>query len=645
MLTFYYIFIFLTGCSCSWAPGSGLFMTNCSYAGLTSIPKTISNLTSYFLLTGNNFSRIKNNSFSNLVNLIWLDLSNCHIYHIESDAFQKLETLKLLSLKDNHLCEKNNSYADGVFDTLRKLKFLDISGNLKSIPPTIRTYPGNALKSLQSLEVLSLDCVSGQMLSKEFQNLTNLKELDFSHGTEAEYLPNDMFDSISNVAIETVNFTNVNLTKIKGSIFAALKSLEVLDLTENPKLQQITKDIALALQNTSIRELYLAKTCIGATGSVADVIKNLKGTNITVLTMDWNQIHNMGQSHIFKRLPNLEVLTVTHNNVHDYAKLFANLFIAQHLRKLDISYQNTFVPPSTCGNQRIISGAANEENRFRSKWKRETNTNTKFPIIWPKKLEWLSLSFTQIRFSPVPHFRTKMNGSLKYLDVSNNVFATMPEPFFCYGAIPPFEHVDVSNCEVQCVTNNFFRHCKWSLKFLNASHNKLGLFQGGCNKNPNPRDFSILFEPLTTLVTLDISYNSLSFLYEDFLKTQKYLRELTISHNDLTSWRSNMTKWIHLELLDLSYNSLTTLSLETRLTLNKLDGNPKHRTKEHISLNLVGNPLKCTCENIPFLQWLARWWMLKHTSVFQMVDNWVTCLLVSQTYFDVLNPNVAVNFG
>ena len=67
-----------------------------------------------------------------------------------------------------------------------------------------------------------------------------------------------------------------------------------------------------------------------------------------------------------------------------------------------------------------------------------------------------------------------------------------------------------------------------------------------------------------------------------------------------------MTKWIHLELLDLSYNSLTTLSLETRLTLNKLDVNPKHRTKEQISLNLLGNPLKCTCENIPFLQWLAR---------------------------------------
>ena len=67
-----------------------------------------------------------------------------------------------------------------------------------------------------------------------------------------------------------------------------------------------------------------------------------------------------------------------------------------------------------------------------------------------------------------------------------------------------------------------------------------------------------------------------------------------------------MTKWIHLELLDLSYNRLTTLSLETRLTLTKFEANPKHRTKEHISLNLAGNPMGCTCKNIPFLQWMAR---------------------------------------
>ena len=379
----------------------------------------------------------------------------------------------------------------------------------------------------------------------------------------------------------------------------------MLDLTNNPQLKKITEDIALALRQTPIRELYLTKTCLGGkTGSVVNLIENLKGTNISVLTLDFNQIHNMGQSVIFDRLPKLETLTVTHNNIHNYESFLYNLTDAKNLKKLDISYQNTYVP-SPCGNEQVSSETINDAKYPTSQHKSETNTFP-FPIWWPDKLEWLSLSHNEIRFNPLPAFLFFRNGTIRYIDLSNNIFETLPQPFYCYHTISTIEHVDISNCEIQCVTNDFFTKCQWSLKFFNGSHNKLGLLQGGCNKNPSPKDFSILFEPLTNLVTLDISYNSFSFLYEDFLQTHKNLRELRISHNDLTSWRSNMTKWIHLELLELSYNSLTTLSLETRLTLTQLEGNPKHRTKEHISLNLIGNPLKCNCKNIPFLQWLAR---------------------------------------
>ena len=197
------------------------------------------------------------------------------------------------------------------------------------------------------------------------------------------------------------------------------------------------------------------------------------------------------------------------------------------------------------------------------------------------------------------------NISIKHLDVSNNVFDTVPDPFYCYNTISTMEYVDISNCQMTCITKIFFTQCQWSVKLINASHNNFGSLQGGCNENPSPRDFSTLFEPLTTLETLDLSYNSLSMLDEDFLQTQENLRELRISHNDLTSWRPNMTKWIQLEVLDLSYNNITTLSLETRLELIQLDRNCGNRTTDHISLNLAGNPFDCTCKNLAFLQWLA----------------------------------------
>ena len=348
-------------------------MSNCSYAGLTSIPKNISSLTTYLILVGNNFITIKNNSFSKLSNLTWLDLSNSQIYHIESDSFLKLQMLKVLSLKDNHLCEKNNSYPEGVFDPVAyQLQVLDISGNLQNVSQENLSYPGKTLNVLHSLAILKLDCISGQRLNEEFQNLTNLKELDFSHGIEAKYLPDDMFDSVSNVAIQIVNFTNVNLMKINGSMFSALKLLEVLDLTNNPQLKNTTVDIARALSHT-IQELYLAKTCLGTTGSVPDVIRNLMGKNITVLTLDWNQIHKMGESHIFDRLPNLEILTLTHNNVRDYTGFLYNFTNARHLRKLDSSYQLTYVPSSPCQQDSSIQ-ETNDHPRFESK------SNYFFPI-------------------------------------------------------------------------------------------------------------------------------------------------------------------------------------------------------------------------------------------------------------------------
>ena len=223
---------------------------------------------------------------------------------------------------------------------------------------------------------------------------------------------NEMFNFVSNLDIEVVNFTNVNLRTINGSMFAVLKSLRVLDLTNNPQLKNITVDIAQSLYHT-IQELYLTQTCLGTTSSVANVIKNLMGKNITVLALDWNQIHTMGESHVFDRLPNLKILTVTHNNVHDYTGFLFNYTNAKHLKKLDISYQSTWVPSSPCGNQTVAS--VTETNNFRSR----RRLNYFFPIWWPDKLEWLSLSNNELVFPILPAIDFMRNGSIKYIDVSN----------------------------------------------------------------------------------------------------------------------------------------------------------------------------------------------------------------------------------
>ena len=212
-------------------------LVNCSNGGFTFIPSNIPVRTTHLSLDGNILHNIPSNAFRNLGNLRWLDLSASHIYNLERGAFNNLWKLNFLGLKKNYLCEKNGSYAQGIFSPLaHTLEVIDISGNLRDIPKNEVSYPSKSLSVLHFLQVLKLDCISGTKLDNEFQKLSSLKELDFSNGIQAEYIPDDMFYSLHTVNVEKFNLSNLNISRISGTVFSRLVSLRVLDLSNNPRL-------------------------------------------------------------------------------------------------------------------------------------------------------------------------------------------------------------------------------------------------------------------------------------------------------------------------------------------------------------------------------------------------------------------------
>ena len=231
-------------------------------------------------------------------------------------------------------------------------------------------------------------------------------------------------------------------------------------------------------------------------------------------------------------------------------------------------------------------------------------------MMWPPKLEWIAFSDVGFRKDELPEVAFMNNGSIKYMDLSNNIIEALPEPIYCttgkYGTVSTLEHLDASNIGIKCMNKTLFHYCDWSLRFVNVSHNKLGLLRGGCNKNPSVRDLATLLRPLKKLEYLDVSYNFVNKTTNDLFENQVNLIELRVSNNELVTWEPNMTHHIHLELLDLSFNKLTTLSETTRLALNQLEAHPEYRTTKHLSLNLEGNPLQCTCLHLGFLNWMAN---------------------------------------
>ena len=522
---------------------------------------------------------------------------------MEAHAFLGLQNLQVLSLKDNHLNEKNHSYARSVFSTLAKnLTFLDISKNLNG--KFNRSYPGEALSVLNSLKNLRLDCISGLKLDRGFENLTNLKELDFSGGIQAYYLPDDMFSSISNLKFKTINFTNVNVGLISEKVFSSLRSLRVLDFTNNPQARNCLVNVSLTLNRTSIEQLYLENTTLGKFRTVNHVLENLNGTNIKILSLDRNNIHRLNFSLLIYGLPLLETFTITHNGLYDFIFMFENWINATNLKKVDISYQHILLD-TTSQNlptpQKIELFPRANVPEFCG------YSNVCVISQWLKKLEWLAASHVGLFKVPkFPQVKFLANGSLKYADVSGNLFGAFLKQFICPDKshkLLTIDYADVSNCGIQCVVKDMFENCEFHIRFANLSHNKLGLLEGGCNKDP--MDMWLSIRPLTTLEILDLSYNSIAALLNDTFDTLINLRKLFLSNNRLSSWKPNLIKSVHLEYLDFSYNNFQALPLDTRLMLHKLDKNHWQKTSKHLTLNLDGNKFSCTCKNIQFLRWLA----------------------------------------
>ena len=233
-------------------------------------------------------------------------------------------------------------------------------------------------------------------------------------------------------------------------------------------------------------------------------------------------------------------------------------------------------------------------------------------VVWPPKLEWLGLADNSLNIPVIPNITFVNNGSMKYADVSNNNFATIPNYLHCGGpfthnVISTIEHIDGSNCGIKCASKHIAGNCKFSVKFANASHNKIGLLDGGCNKNPK-KEFLAFIKNFPSVEVLDASYNEISFLPDDpdIFEAATNVRVLIVSHNKLSSLQpANLSKLISLELLDLSYNKFRTISERTRLMLDDIDKTLQQNTSLHLSLNLLGNPLSCTCKDLQFIEWLT----------------------------------------
>ncbi|XP_026810792.1 G-protein coupled receptor GRL101-like isoform X1 [Rhopalosiphum maidis] len=190
---------------------------NCTGHGLVQFPYDVEKEITFFHLGGNNFSEgLHENTFQHLDRLVYLDLMNNSIKHLEPFLFSTLWRLKTLNLQNNKITNLRNCSFMG----LGQLTGLHLQGN------NIYKLSSMAFQGLSSLITLDL---SNQNItdieSEAFVGLRSLKSLDLSDNS-LTHIRDGTFRGMPQVVF--LNLKNNQLKVIDKNVFFTMPLLETL---------------------------------------------------------------------------------------------------------------------------------------------------------------------------------------------------------------------------------------------------------------------------------------------------------------------------------------------------------------------------------------------------------------------------------
>ena len=627
----------------------------CRNAHLSFIPLVTLTVTS--LDFGNNsITSLTNSSLAQrgLSNLERLHLDRNELTHLESGALTSLRKLRVLNLSHNRL----NTLPSFLFATNRRLQVLDVSHN------QFFHLPDETLRPLAALHLLnaSHNLLTSAQLGHGFRSTAQLQVLDLSYNNIAELRANDLqaalswreegphtlnlshcglayiedgvfdglhhitalnlasnplltsrslqaaFTSLPATRLDHVVLSNVSLTQLDGlfedSKFRALRhldlsrnamtslpasalqnlfSLEYLDISDNQlssiqKLDGLNRLKTLNAQRNylrdthflsdsvqTLRELYLAKNHITLLDSTA--FENL--WDLEVLDLSNNAIQRVNVRVGFE---NLKILNLSENRLEN-ATFVSNFPRLNHIdlshNRITAIYTEFFRRSQAILSINLRANALNfiEQNAFQ------------LPL-----LESLDLSDNRLDF--VVDYGWKRRSSLRYYNVSYNNLSFVSADAF--KNMRQLRHLDLSHCNLYSLPPTVFNDLR-ALEQLTLSHNRFGHFLS------SPQAQALL-NGASNLLEFDASFCDLSAFPQSLLTPCKHtLRTMRLQGNYISNASlAALTDFSQLQRLRLDRNQLTSIR-----------GKSLHDVTTLSSLNITGNPLRCSCDLLELCDWLA----------------------------------------
>ncbi|XP_070185531.1 insulin-like growth factor-binding protein complex acid labile subunit isoform X1 [Littorina saxatilis] len=538
---------------------------------------------------GHNHLQVLYNTFSSLAHLHWLGLGSNRLQRLEAGAMTGLDRLINLDLSDNKLQLTSSVYPARVFASLGQLQLLRLENNDHD---QNGEYPDNVFSDLVSLTLLSIDTFSDVHFGRDFAALRNIHTLDLSKNCRISHIFNTSFEGFKNSTLSFINFQYCSLQIIEACAFCELPALDRLWFmhsyyqTPNHILESL-----YGLQHQNMTEIklqgigdrlpfnhvidrhsarYLQQICVKNFTMSSCSIQRIAGNALAV------------QNTPFFRC--VEHIDVSMNAIiGDSSTLIKMMTSDGPLRSLALQDQIRF---TITGAQCLVSGDFRCKDHFRDGGYDENTYTMGFRT--PMNISYLNISSIFPHLDPLPVNLTFPSAKhLKILDLSYLGFANCRMTF--YG---------LENLETLSLNGNYCHNMTEKMFDFLDSLTKLSLSNFGFNPLFLKSRGWRLFQNVDQLQFLDLSRNDLPFTDPDMLRVQRRLKELDFSDNRLQKVPVNLDNHGDLTTLDLSHNSLSTLTSSERSALDSLAG------RHAFSLKLLGNPLECACFNLDVVQWL-----------------------------------------
>ncbi|KAM9354944.1 toll-like receptor 5 [Pholidichthys leucotaenia] len=506
---------------------------------------------------------IRNDSFSRMRHLRTLKLDHNGKLHLEPQAFRGLSSLKHLHMPSCSL--KDSILKDSYLEPLISLQTLDM--------------PGNKIKYLQP--------------GLFFANMTELKHLNLELNNIERICEYDLA-GFKGKHFTLLKLNSANLYEMSSSSFDWQKcgnpfrgmSFETLDLSKvGAFISTITlKKFLRATEGTKISHLKLASLVRGglpfsnALDLDRSTFEGLNNSSLLALDLSDNRISTLNQG-VFSPLKEVKIIDVSQSKVKKIERnafeglqgslkmlnlshnLLGEVFIYTfdslvNLEVLDLSYNHigilAFRSFSGLPNLRLLNLTGNALRELG------------FPAPLPR-LDYLMLNDNMLNPSAVNSI-TQFARNIMHLDIQGNRLTDLGGIYTLMTELKHLKHLFFGgNIITRCTFSQRVHKNNVTILDLHSSSLQSVWGQGRCHYlfdsfgHVNRLNLSFnwlrslpegIFKGLSSVVEMDLSYNTLTYLQPDVFP--KSLKKLNLSNNFIAS--PDPTTFSSLHFLDLAMN-------------------------------------------------------------------------------------------